>query len=153
MRITVVSQLRGWCPNKCQLQVCFLQSHHPNLVNKALASNPAPLVFLPLMICQGGHFVKLKLVVQAVKRKEAEAVGAQLQYTCRCSFLQIYNEQVSDLLQACDKPLTLRYDDTRGVFAEGLSEHVAVNGVLQPGSALPSLISLRGTLRLCMCMC
>ena len=62
-------------------------------------------------------------------------MGAQLQYTCRCSFLQIYNEQVSDLLQVADKPLALRHDATHGVFAEGLSEHVVVNGATHPPSS------------------
>jgi hypothetical protein len=69
-------------------------------------------------------------LVQAIKSKEGDVAGAQLQYTCRCSFLQIYNEQVSDLLKPADKPLTLRHDTARGVFAENLSEYVVVNGVL-----------------------
>lgn len=44
--------------------------------------------------------------VQAVKSKEGEAAGAQLQYTCRCSFLQIYNEQVqSSQHQPCSDVL------------------------------------------------
>ena len=75
---------------------------------------------------QGKHLLVVRL--QAVKSKEGESAGAQLQYTCRCSFLQIYNEQVMDLLKPGDKPLNLRHDSTRGVFAEHLSEHVVVNG-------------------------
>jgi hypothetical protein len=69
-------------------------------------------------------------LLQAIKSREGDVAGAQLQYTCRCSFLQIYNEQVSDLLKPADKPLTLRHDTARGVFAENLSEYVVVNGVL-----------------------
>lgn len=80
-------------------------------------------------VCQQHRMVYF---LQAVKGKEGEAVGAQLQYTCRCSFLQIYNEQVSDLLKPGEKPLTLRHDSARGVFAEQLSEHVVVNGAHQP---------------------
>lgn len=69
--------------------------------------------------------------MQAIESKEGEAAGAQLQYTCRCSFLQIYNEQISDLLHPAEKPLALKLDSRRaesGVFVENLTEHVVVNG-------------------------
>jgi kinesin family member 15 len=68
------------------------------------------------------------VVLQAIESKEGDVAGAQLQYTCRCSFLQIYNEQISDLLRPGDKPLALRYDNTNGVYVENLTEHVVVNG-------------------------
>ena len=66
--------------------------------------------------------------MQAIENKEGEQQGAQLQYTCRCSFLQIYNEQISDLLLPGEKPLQLRFDIDTGVYVEGLSEQVVVNG-------------------------
>lgn len=70
---------------------------------------------------------------QAIENKEGEQQGAQLQYTCRCSFLQIYNEQISDLLLPGDKPLQLRFDNNTGVYVEGLSEQVVVNGAFFQG--------------------
>lgn len=68
-------------------------------------------------------------MLQAIENKEGDAAGAQLQYTCRCSFLQIYNEQISDLLHPAEKPLALRYDSESGVYVENLTEHVVVNSV------------------------
>lgn len=75
------------------------------------------------------------MTLQAIENKEGEQQGAQLQYTCRCSFLQIYNEQISDLLLPGDKPLQLRFDIDTGVYVEGLSEQVVVNGVLLTAEA------------------
>jgi kinesin family member 15 len=69
-------------------------------------------------------------IFHAVERKEGEAQGVHLKYTCRCSFLQIYNEQISDLLRPGDKPLALRYDNNTGVYVENLTEEVVVNGAL-----------------------
>lgn len=69
------------------------------------------------------------MLFQAIENKEGDAAGAQLQYTCRCSFLQIYNEQISDLLHPAEKPLALRYDSESGVYVENLKEHVVVNGM------------------------
>eukprot|EP00892_Ulva_mutabilis_P001902 jgi/Ulvmu1/11712/UM008_0123.1 len=66
-------------------------------------------------------------IFQAIENKEGEQQGDQLQYTCRCSFLQIYNEQISDLLLPGDKSLQLRFDNNTGVYVEGLSEQVVVN--------------------------
>jgi len=41
----------------------------------------------------------------------------------RCSFLEIYNEQLRDLLVESDATLNLREDARKGVHVEGLSEH------------------------------
>mmetsp|Transcript_59567 Transcript_59567/g.174255 ORF Transcript_59567/g.174255 Transcript_59567/m.174255 type:complete len:684 (+) Transcript_59567:77-2128(+) len=45
-------------------------------------------------------------------------------YTCRCSFLEIYREQITDLLDASNTVLQLREDQSRGVYVERLSEPV-----------------------------
>ena len=69
-------------------------------------------------------------IFQTIESREGEdQQGGPRQYTCKCSFLQIYNEQVSDLLQPTDKPLALRNDAKNGVYVEDLSEEVVVNGV------------------------
>lgn len=46
-----------------------------------------------------------------------------------CSFLQIYNEKLFDLLQdkKNDKPLVIREDKHAGIFVEGQSEYVVTN--------------------------
>lgn len=73
-------------------------------------------------------------IFRAIEEREGEAQGALRQYTCKCSFLQIYNEQVSDLLCPGGQTLTLRYDAKAGVYAENLTERVVVNGAHQPAS-------------------
>ena len=40
----------------------------------------------------------------------------------RASYLQIYNENISDLLKTDRSSLQIREDKKRGVFVEGLSE-------------------------------
>jgi hypothetical protein len=50
-------------------------------------------------------------------------------FTVYCSFLQIYNEKLFDLLQdrKNDKPLHIREDKHAGIFVEGQSEYVVSN--------------------------
>lgn len=46
----------------------------------------------------------------------------ELKYKCRCSFLEIYNEQISDLLEPASTNLPMREDMNKGVYVEGLLE-------------------------------
>ena len=50
-------------------------------------------------------------------------------YTVYCSFLQIYNEKLFDLLQDAkgDRPLNIREDKHCGIFVEGQSEYAVTN--------------------------
>ncbi|CAG9318320.1 unnamed protein product [Blepharisma stoltei] len=50
-------------------------------------------------------------------------------FTFYCSFLQIYNEKIYDLLQNAtrDKPLNIREDKVNGIFVENLAEYVVQN--------------------------
>ncbi|CAM9956912.1 unnamed protein product, partial [Choristocarpus tenellus] len=48
----------------------------------------------------------------------------RMRFLVRASYLQIYNEQISDLLKPERNNLTIREDKRRGVFVEGLSEWV-----------------------------
>lgn len=46
-------------------------------------------------------------------------------YTVYCSFIQIYNEKLYDLLQdpKTENPLVIRQDRLAGIFVEGLTEY------------------------------
>lgn len=55
----------------------------------------------------------------------------RMRFLVRASYLQIYNEQISDLLKPERNNLTIREDKKRGVFVEGLSEWV-----VSPGDAV-----------------
>ena len=48
--------------------------------------------------------------------------GDKVQFLCRCSFMEIYNEQVYDLLDAATRALQLRENIKRGVFVDGIIE-------------------------------
>ncbi|MEW5309683.1 MAG: hypothetical protein WDW38_001552 [Sanguina aurantia] len=61
--------------------------------------------------------------------EEESTVGARgtLRYSCRCSFLEIYNETITDLLHPNSTNLQIREDNEKGPFVEGLSEHNVQN--------------------------
>ncbi|KAL3505563.1 hypothetical protein ACH5RR_030945 [Cinchona calisaya] len=46
-----------------------------------------------------------------------------LKYSCKCSFLEIYNEQITDLLEPSSTNLQLREDLKKGVYVENLTEY------------------------------
>ena len=48
-----------------------------------------------------------------------------MSFTCKCSFLEIYNEQIFDLLDLAPRALNIREDAQRGVYVEGISEEDA----------------------------
>eukprot|EP00854_Cymbomonas_tetramitiformis_P010742 gene10742-12711_t len=59
---------------------------------------------------------------------------------CKCSFLEIYNENLTDLLGSSSGPLHIREDARRGVYVENLQEYTVENvddtlRLLQQGSA------------------
>lgn len=56
-----------------------------------------------------------------------QAIRTQgLKVTTYCSFLQIYNEKLYDLLQDTytKHPLQIREDKVQGIYVEGLSEYI-----------------------------
>ncbi|GLU02988.1 hypothetical protein SLE2022_202120 [Rubroshorea leprosula] len=57
----------------------------------------------------------------------------KLKYNCKCSFLEIYNEQITDLLDPSSNNLLLREDIKKGVYVENLSEFEVqtVNDILK----------------------
>jgi kinesin family protein 15 len=53
--------------------------------------------------------------------------GENKQFLCKCSFLEIYNEQIYDLLEPSSSSLQLRESLKTGVYVENLSEKVVNN--------------------------
>ncbi|KAL9275718.1 Kinesin-like protein [Drosera capensis] len=60
------------------------------------------------------------------KEKEARR-DEKLRFTCRCSFLEIYNEQILDLLNPSSINLQIREDLKKGVYVENLTELVVTS--------------------------
>ncbi|XP_055892985.1 kinesin-like protein KIF15 [Biomphalaria glabrata] len=58
---------------------------------------------------------------------QQELHGSKKQFLCRCSFLEIYQEQIFDLLDTASQGLHLRENMNKGVFVDGLIEQVICN--------------------------
>ncbi|XP_036006720.1 kinesin-like protein KIF15-B [Fundulus heteroclitus] len=54
--------------------------------------------------------------------REAERSGKSKSFLCKCSFIEIYNEQIYDLLDSASASLFLRENIKKGVFVEGAVE-------------------------------
>ncbi|KAL5538433.1 hypothetical protein UlMin_042978 [Ulmus minor] len=58
-----------------------------------------------------------------ITAEEESRRDEQLKYSCKCSFLEIYNEQITDLLEPSSTNLQLREDLKKGVYVENLTEY------------------------------
>ncbi|KAF3456467.1 hypothetical protein FNV43_RR01117 [Rhamnella rubrinervis] len=58
-----------------------------------------------------------------IRVEEESKKNEQLKYSCKCSFLEIYNEQITDLLEPSSTNLQLREDLKKGVYVENLTEY------------------------------
>ncbi|KAK8964303.1 Kinesin-like protein KIN12B [Platanthera guangdongensis] len=65
--------------------------------------------------------------VFAYGQEEESRRDEKLQYNCRCSFLEIYNEQITDLLNPYSTNLLIREDLRKGVHVENLKEFEVEN--------------------------
>lgn len=52
----------------------------------------------------------------------------QVRYSVKCSFLEIYNETITDLLKPGSGNLNLREDMKRGCYVDNLTEQIVLNG-------------------------
>ncbi|KAL0914633.1 hypothetical protein M5K25_014996 [Dendrobium thyrsiflorum] len=72
-----------------------------------------------------------------IKAEEESRRDEKLQYSCKCSFLEIYNEQITDLLNPSFTNLLvalhchwqIREDPRKGVYVENLTEYEVENVV------------------------
>ncbi len=62
--------------------------------------------------------------IEEIFRYIHNTASPTVRFLVRASYLQIYNEVISDLLKPERTNLTIREDKKRGVFVEGLSEWV-----------------------------
>ncbi|KAG2306772.1 hypothetical protein Bca4012_084258 [Brassica carinata] len=63
-----------------------------------------------------------ELLFDRISEEQVKHADRQLSYQCRCSFLEIYNEQITDLLDPSQKNLMIREDVKSGVYVESLTE-------------------------------
>ncbi|RID63434.1 hypothetical protein BRARA_E02444 [Brassica rapa] len=57
-----------------------------------------------------------------IKMEEEGRREEKLRFSCKCSFLEIYNEQITDLLEPSSTNLQIREDLGKGVYVENLVE-------------------------------
>ncbi|MCL7045771.1 hypothetical protein MKW94_028005, partial [Papaver nudicaule] len=58
-----------------------------------------------------------------IREEEESRREENLKYSCKCSFLEIYNEHITDLLEPSSTNLQLREDIRKGVHVENLTEY------------------------------
>ncbi|OMO53413.1 C2 calcium-dependent membrane targeting [Corchorus capsularis] len=58
-----------------------------------------------------------------IRMEEESRKDEKLRFSCKCSFLEIYNEQITDLLEPSSTNLLLREDLKKGVYVENLTEY------------------------------
>ncbi|XP_015447231.1 kinesin-like protein KIF15 isoform X2 [Pteropus alecto] len=59
--------------------------------------------------------------------REKDKAGAGKSFLCKCSFIEIYNEQIYDLLDSASAGLYLREHIKKGVFVVGAAEQVVTS--------------------------
>lgn len=79
--------------------------------------------------------------IEQIFRHIQTSVSPRMRFLVRASYLQIYNEVISDLLKPERSNLLIREDKKKGVFVEGLSEWVVrspaeIYGLMERGGAM-----------------
>ncbi|KAJ9182577.1 hypothetical protein P3X46_006558 [Hevea brasiliensis] len=63
-----------------------------------------------------------QMLFSEIQREQENSEGKQINYQCRCSFLEIYNDQIGDLLDPVQRNLEIRDDPKNGLHVENLTE-------------------------------
>ncbi|XP_028127051.1 kinesin-like protein KIN-12F isoform X2 [Camellia sinensis] len=63
-----------------------------------------------------------QMLFSEIQREKENSEGKQINFQCRCSFLEIYNEQIGDLLDPTQRNLEIRDDTKHGFCVENLTE-------------------------------
>ncbi|CAH8261150.1 unnamed protein product [Arabidopsis lyrata] len=63
-----------------------------------------------------------QMLFSEIQREKMKSGGKDLNYQCRCSFLEIYNGQISDLIDQTQRNLKIKDDAKNGIYVENLTE-------------------------------
>ncbi|TKY57366.1 Kinesin protein KIN12B [Spatholobus suberectus] len=63
-----------------------------------------------------------QMLFSELEREQHVSEGKQFNYQCRCSFIEIYNEQIGDLLDPTQRNLEMKEDSKNALYAENLTE-------------------------------
>ena len=86
--------------------------------------------------------------IEQIFRHIQSSVSPRMRFLVRASYLQIYNEVISDLLKPERTNLLIREDKKKGVYVEGLSEWVVrspaeIYGLMERGSSTRATASTK----------
>lgn len=68
------------------------------------------------------HYLFKKISEAEQRKQDKDGVPEELHFSVRCSVLEIYNENITDLLNPKETNLPIREDVTGGAFVDGLKE-------------------------------
>ncbi|KAL7103372.1 hypothetical protein ACP275_08G175300 [Erythranthe tilingii] len=57
-----------------------------------------------------------------IQKEQGNSDGKQINYQCRCSFLEVYAEKIGDLLDPTQRDLEIKDDTKNGFYVENLTE-------------------------------
>lgn len=84
---------------------------------------PSAMVEDPSPSSQQGIVPRIfQMLFSEIQREQENLDEKQVNYQCRCSFLEIYNEQIGDLLDPTQRNLQIRDDAKNGFYVENLTE-------------------------------
>ncbi|XP_076895509.1 kinesin-like protein KIN-12C [Bidens hawaiensis] len=63
-----------------------------------------------------------QMLFAEIHREQDQAECKQINYQCRCSFLEMYNDQIGDLLNPTQRNLEIKDDSKHGFYVENLTE-------------------------------
>ncbi|XP_050367621.1 kinesin-like protein KIN-12F [Argentina anserina] len=72
--------------------------------------------------CQGIVPRMFQMLFSEIQKEQENSEGKQFNYQFRCSFLEVYNEQIGDLLDPTMRNLEIKDDPKNGLYVENLTE-------------------------------
>ncbi|KAJ4838841.1 hypothetical protein Tsubulata_013940 [Turnera subulata] len=63
-----------------------------------------------------------QMLFSEIQKEQENNQGKQVNFQCRCSFLEIYNEQIGDLLDPVRRNLEIKDDTKNGLYVDNLTE-------------------------------
>ncbi|KAF6161918.1 hypothetical protein GIB67_014120 [Kingdonia uniflora] len=68
-----------------------------------------------------------QMLFSEFQREQEKSEETHINYQCRCSFLEVYNEQIGDLLDPTRRNLQIRDDAKNNSYVENLTEEHVIN--------------------------
>ncbi|KAK4793829.1 hypothetical protein SAY86_011823 [Trapa natans] len=83
---------------------------------------PSSMVAEPSSFSEEGLVPRIFQILFSEIEKQQAYKGKHVNYQCRCSFLEIYDEKVGDLLDPAQRNLQIKDDMKNGIYVENLTE-------------------------------